>query len=95
MGQNSGDSNLLINSLPWPEILEMAKSKRFEGKFDTIPEETLKFVMDDNNKSMVIESALKSLQTSDPENANSEYAERVADVMKEFASRVLRERNTN
>ena len=95
MGQYSNDSSFVLDSLPWQEILEMGKSEHFEGKFGNIPEETLKFVLDDSNKPRVIESALKSLIKSDPVNANPEYAEKIADVMREFATRVLRERKTN
>jgi len=89
------DSTYILDSLPWQEILEMAKSKHFVGKFESIPETTLKFILDDNNKPRVIQSVFESLQVSDPVNANREYAEEVAQIMREFATRVLRERITN
>lgn len=95
MTQPSDDSSFILDSLPWAEILELSKSDRFGEKFNSIPEETLLFAMRESNRPILIESALRSLEMSDPENANREHATEVADLMREFALRVLAERKSN
>ncbi len=85
----------IVNSLPWEEILELSKSDRFGDKFNSIPEETLLFAMRESNRPILIDSALKSLGVTDPENATPEYATKVADMMREFALRVLAERKND
>jgi hypothetical protein len=95
MTPTSDDSNFILSSLPWAEILELSKSDRFGEKFNSIPEETLQFAMRESNRPILIESALKSLESTDPENATPEYATKVADMMREFALRVLAERKSN
>lgn len=94
MNSNS-DSSATVGSLPWSEILELSKSDKFGERFNAIPEETLLFAMRESNRELLIESALKSLETSDPEKANLEYATKVADMMREFALRVLAERKSS
>ncbi len=84
-----------LSLLPWIEILELSKSDRFGEKFNSIPEETLLFAMRESNREILIDSALKSLQETDPERANFEQAIKVADIMREFALRVLTERKAN
>ncbi|MEP7167458.1 MAG: hypothetical protein ABI758_05765 [Candidatus Woesebacteria bacterium] len=92
---NTSDDTDRIKSLPWTEILELSKSDRFDGRFNSIPEETLLFAMRESNRPQLIQSAVKSLESTDPENATIEYATKVADMMREFALRVLAERKKN
>jgi hypothetical protein len=91
--KNDSISNLSL--LPWTEILELSKSARFGEKYNSISEETLLFAMRESNREILIESALKCLETTDPDHANIEQAIKVADVMREFALRVLAERKLN
>lgn len=94
MNQVTDDKTSFVDSLPWSEIMEVSKSDRFGEKFNSIPEDTLLFAMRESNHPILINSALKSLGVTDPENANLEYATKVADMMREFALRVLAERKT-
>ena len=80
------------DSLPWADIVELAKTGGMKGEFSSIPEETLRFAMADSNSPMLVESALKSLRETDPENATLDNAERVANMMKLFARRIIEER---
>lgn len=84
-----------LSLLPWSEILELSKFDRLGEKFNSIPDETLLFAMREINREILIESALKSLQETDPERANFEQAIKVADIMREFALRLLAERKVN
>lgn len=81
-----------LNSLPWAKIMELSKSERLGKKYKYIPEETLLFAMRESNREILIESALKSLETTDPEHANLEQAIGLSDEMREFALRELAER---
>jgi len=89
------DSDFNLNSLPWAEIIELSKSERFGDKFKSISEETLRFAMEDGNSPILVQSALNSLKKTDPKNANVEHAEKVADMMKIFAWRIIGERENN
>ncbi len=88
MIQKLDDAKPTLTSLPWKEVLELVESEQLTA----IPTETLEFAVEENNYQFLVESALKSLETSDPEKANLEYAAKLADKMKEIASRVLAER---
>ena len=76
--------NNAAGSLPWEEIAGIAKDK-----FDQVPEETYRFALDESNHEVLVESALKSLQKADPENATREKAEELAEIMKMFAKMAL------
>jgi hypothetical protein len=93
--KSKSDTNSALSLLPWTEILELSKSARFGENYNLIPEETLLFAMRESNREILIDSALKSLETTDPDHANIEQAIKVADVMREFALRVLAERKLN
>ena len=92
MTQATDNQISFIQSLPWSEIMEVSKSDHFGEKFNAISDDTLRFAMRESNRSVLIDSAFKSLEETDPENATPEYATKVADVMREFALRVLAER---
>lgn len=83
-----------LDSLPWAEILELMKSSPFSEKIESIPTETLEFAVKADNYRSLVESAMEALKKSDPEKANLEYAAKMADLMKEFASKVLKSRNS-
>jgi hypothetical protein len=87
--------NKTLDSLPWQEISELINSEKFLDKFAAIPTETLEFAIDEDNYQVLVESALESLKVSVPEKANLEYAAKIADTMKDFASQVLLERTSN
>ena len=70
MIQKLDDAKPTLTSLPWKEVLELVESEQLTA----IPTETLEFAVEENNYQFLVESALKSLETSDPEKANLEYA---------------------
>jgi len=84
-----------LNSLPWRQISQIVHSDKFSDKFESIPTETLKFAADKQNQEVLVKEALKSLKISDPERANIEQAVIVAEMMRGFATQILRERNLN
>ena len=83
-GGNTNDLTNVANSLPWDELDAFAK-----GKYDTVSEETYRFALEPSNRELLVKSALKSLQKTDPENATQERAENLADMMVRFAKMAL------
>lgn len=71
-------------NIPW-DFIERVALVEYREKFSGISESTFKFAADDSNRQAVIESALKSLKKSDPENASFEKAEVLADLLRSFA----------
>lgn len=80
------DFGNVIDSLPWEEIATVAKDK-----YKTIPLETYQFVLKKENRQMLIDSAMKSLRKTDPENATEERAVELADIMQNFARMALKD----
>lgn len=72
------------NNIPW-EYIEQVATVEFPEKFKGVTEETYKFIADDENRQVVIESALRRLKQIDPENASYERAETLADILRSFA----------
>ncbi len=78
------------NSLPWDKFIEFAKSNDVDQAV-SIPEETYQFAGDTNNREFLVQSALKSLQNTDPQGATQEKAESLADMMQIFAKMMIKE----
>lgn len=89
------ENTSVLANLPWSEISELVSSQQFGDKFSTIPTETLEFAVNEDNYQMLVEAALESIKKTESEKANLEYAAYVADLMKKFATQVLRERKLN
>lgn len=89
------DKPVLLNSLPWEQISEIVHFGKFADKFASIPTETLEFAADEQNQELLVEEAMKSLKTSDPDRANIEQAAIVAEMMRDFAIQILKERTLN
>jgi hypothetical protein len=75
----------LSDSLPWDELEAFAT-----GKYATVSDKTYQFVINESNREFLVKAALKSLQKTDPENANEYRAEQLADMMKRFAENALK-----
>lgn len=75
----------LSDALPWDELEAFAT-----GKYTTVSDKTYQFVLDESNREFLVKAALKSLQKTDPENANEYRAEQLADMMKRFAENALK-----
>ena len=78
------------SALPWDKFIEVAKSNNVE-QAASIPEETYQFAVDINNREFLVQSALKSLQNTDPQGATQEKAEALADMMQIFAKMMIKE----
>jgi hypothetical protein len=74
--------------LPWEEIKEISEKGLFEEVFKKIPKSRLHFVAKEENREILIKSALRSLQKSNPEARHVQAAE-LADLMQEFARKML------
>ena len=75
----------LSDALPWDELEAFAT-----GKYATVSDKTYQFVINESNREFLVKAALKSLQKTDPENANEYRAEQLADMMKRFAENALK-----
>ena len=75
----------VASSLPWDELEAFAT-----GKYATVSDKTYQFVINESNRGFLVKAALKSLQKTDPENANEYRAEQLADMMKRFAENALK-----
>ena len=84
--QNGGTDDLtnLVDALPWDELDAFSK-----GKYESVSEETYKFVLNEANRDMLVKAAFKSLQKTEPESASEYRAEQLADMMIRFAKMAL------
>ena len=78
----------LSDALPWDELEAFAT-----GKYATVSDKTYQFVINESNREFLVKAALKSLQKTDPENANEYRAEQLADMMIRFAKLALEKRS--
>lgn len=77
-----------FDDLPWQEIKEISEKGFFEQVFKKIPKERFIFAAKEENREALINSALKSLKKNNP-STSSEQAELLADLMQQFARKVL------
>lgn len=79
-------------TLPWNEITQILEKSKFKKLLDKISESTFSFAARKENKSEVVNSALKMLQQTDPENATPERAEELAGIMQLFAKGFIKKK---
>ncbi len=77
-----------FDDLPWEEIQTVSQEGLFEEVFKKIPKERFRFAAKEENRPVLIESALKSLRKTNP-NASYGQATLLADIMQTFAKKVL------
>jgi hypothetical protein len=77
-----------FDDLPWEEIKEISEKGLFEEVFKRIPKERFRFAAKEENREALVNSAHKSLKKNNPE-ASYEQAELLANLMQQFARRVL------
>lgn len=78
----------VFDDLPWQEIKEISEKGVFEEVFKRIPKERFRFAAKEENREALVNSAFKSLKKNNPE-VSSEQATLLADLMQQFARRVL------
>lgn len=81
-----GNSN--FDDLPWDQIKEISEKGIFEEVFKKIPKVRFEFVMKEENRETLIESALKSLRKNNPE-ATYQQAVLLTSLMQTFAKKIL------
>jgi hypothetical protein len=74
----------LADLVLWEKLASMTKNKDIVKRFSQIPKETYRFALKKSNRKFLIQSALKSLQKTDPK-ATTEQAEALADMLHIFA----------
>lgn len=85
--------DFLALPIPWGELdqfLQKDNMKKYARKIDM---STLIIVAKKSNLEAIIESALKSLKNTDPENATYKRAEQLANRMQEFAREIVKKTN--
>ena len=90
MSDTSKNTNLTVD-LPWDKMADLTKQIDFVDKAAVFPEETYMFAANPDNHSFMVESALKSLQNTDPNTATQEKAEALAGMMHIFAKMMVKE----
>ena len=80
----------LPEGVSWDEIVKLIKGAQYEHILKKIKPSTLKFVLDKKNADKVIKSLLKVLQNTDPENATPDYAQKLMEIMRKVADKVLK-----
>jgi hypothetical protein len=90
----TSDINKYTDSLPWVDLIDVFKSEKYFDIVQAIPEETLHFAANPDNRDFMIKSALKSLQKSNPEETNEDQAKLLADLMSVMARMFLQDRKT-
>lgn len=81
--------NTDFDDLPWDQIKEMSEKGIFEEVFKKIPKERFAFVVKEENRDALIESALRSLRKNNPE-ATYMQAVLLTSLMQTFARKVLK-----
>ena len=80
----------LNTTLPWGNFIDLVGDKNVE-QAASIPEETYLFAADPANHDTMVDSALKSLQSTNQDTATREKAEALADMMHIFAKMMIKE----
>jgi len=80
LSKNNKPLEVLSDLVLWENIASISKNKEIIKKFSQIPEETYRFAIKKSNRKFLVESALKSLQKTDPK-ATKEKAEALAGML--------------
>lgn len=91
---NNSTSEEWDKNIPW-DFIERVALVEYKEKFSGVSENTYRFAAEDSNRQAVIDSALKSLKKSDPENATYEKAEVLADLLRAFAKVLVADLDKN
>lgn len=75
----------LSDNINWEDIQSMLASAENQTLLDNIDPKTFLLVLDENSRSLVIETILKMLERNDPDNATEKYASEIADLMSQVA----------
>ncbi len=77
------------NNLPWIDLFEIFQSEKYLERVEAIPENTLRFAADPDNRTFLILSAKRSLEATQGQNVSQSQAEILADLMSVLARIIL------
>jgi aspartate/glutamate racemase len=78
--------------ISWEDIQKYIHEDIYQDFLKQIKPAIFKMALNEKDRPNVIESILKVLKEKDPQSATKDYAEKVADRMKELARMVLEEK---
>lgn len=81
-------ANSNFDDLPWDQIKEISEKGIFEEVFKKILKARFEFVVKEENREALIESALRSLRKNNPE-ATYKQAVLLTSLMQTFAGKIL------
>ncbi len=82
-----------LESFSWKDVNQLIKLGELKFAKRPFSKETYEFVAKEKNYTTVVQIAFISLQKHDPENANLEYAAKLADAMQELARKIIKDKN--
>jgi DNA-binding ferritin-like protein (Dps family) len=85
-------NNSSLKDISWGDIQKYIDKDTYQNFFKQINPSIFKMALSEKNRPKVIQSILKVLKEKDPQNVSMDYAEKVADRMKELASMILKEK---
>ena len=77
--------NNQIKNINWQDIEPLILDEKYKEFFKNIDPEAFKLILDESNKSKIVESLYKMLHQLDPDNANDEYIDQLLSFMKKTA----------
>ena len=85
-------NDIIRNSKPitWQEIEPLILDAKYKEFFRNLDPKTFELVLDEKNHSKVLESVLKVLKVTDPENANREFASQIIEMMRKIAGQLTK-----
>ena len=86
-------NNSLPEGVSWEEVIKLIKGEKYEHIIKKIRPSTLKFVLEDTNKPIVIQALIKALIETDPENATEKYAESIFHSLQEVSRTILKQKS--
>lgn len=75
----------LPEGVTWLEFITHINEEKNQQLLKKISPATFKYILDENNHSIIIKSLLKTLKQTCPKNATKEYAEKLIGIMKNVA----------
>lgn len=93
MNDFSNHTNNNLDQLPWVDLYDVFNSEAYAERVKSIPEETLLFATDPDNREFLVKSAQKSLEQVQNDEIDHDQAEMLADLMSVLARMILQNRD--
>lgn len=82
----------LPEGVTWAEFITRINEVKNQQFLKKISPATFKYILKESNRPKMIESLLKTLKQTDPQNATKEYAEKIIEAMSEVSRMFLKEK---